>query len=225
MLSIAFDDFAQTSWTEGGRVLRDHDVRATYYVCGALYGTVFAGQRMYGPGDLEAIHAAGHEIGCHTFDHESCLRRDGHDFERSIERNESFVRERVGDVPLVSFAYPYGDATIGAKRLAVRRFGCARGVIAGLNRRRLDLGQLKAVGLEESKTRIEAVEPYLDRAASSGAWLIVFTHDVQDRPSAYGCRPRDLDRLIRSARSARLEVLSVREALAARAGAPGGISA
>jgi len=220
-LSICFDDFAKTAWTEGGRVLRDHDVRATYYMCGALAGSMFDGQRMFDASDLEPIHAEGHEIGCHTFDHRSCLRSSPAEFERATLDNQSFLDRHLGDVRLVSFAYPYGDTTSSAKRFAVRRFASARGIHEGLNARRLDLGQLDAVGFESRKlSRFDLVERYVTRAAERRAWLVVYTHDVQDRPSSYGCRPTDLDRLFRSAKAAGLEILPVKAALAARAFAP-----
>jgi peptidoglycan/xylan/chitin deacetylase (PgdA/CDA1 family) len=217
MLSLCFDDFPRTAWTEGGRVLRDHGVRATYYLAGGLAGSVFEGQPMFVTEDLEAIHAEGHELGCHTFDHRSCLRRSRHDLVRSLEANRRFVRERVGDVHLVSFAYPYGDTTIGTKHLAARSFASARGVNPGLNRGSLDLAQLKAIGLEARRRQAADIEPWIAEASARGAWLVVFTHDVQDKPSDYGCLPADLDRLIRAARSAGLEILPVKAALGARA--------
>jgi peptidoglycan/xylan/chitin deacetylase (PgdA/CDA1 family) len=217
MLSVCFDDFPKSAWTVGGGVLRDHGVHATYYVSGALAGTVFCGNEMFDAADLEAIDAEGHEIGCHTHDHRSCLSRGVRAFERSLDANERYVRERVANLRMVSFAYPYGDASPRTKSAAARRFVTARGVDAGLNRGRLDVGQLKAVGLEDSKMRIGAVERWVEEAAAVRAWLIVFTHDVSDKPSSFGCRSQDLDRLLRTAKGAGLEILPVKSALAARA--------
>jgi peptidoglycan/xylan/chitin deacetylase (PgdA/CDA1 family) len=219
-LSICFDDFAKSAWTEGGRVLRDHGVRATYYMCGALAGSMFDGQRMFDAGDLESIHAEGHEIGCHTFDHRSCLRTSPLEFERATLDNQRFLDERLGDVRLVSFAYPYGDTTSSAKRFAALRFASSRGIYPGLNVGSLDLGQLNAVGFEAGKMRFDVMERYIARAAAKRAWLVVYSHDVQDRPSTYGCRPNDLDRLFRLAKAAGLEILPVKAALAQRAFAP-----
>jgi hypothetical protein len=103
----------------------------------------------------------------------------------------------------------------------VGRFASARGVLPGLNKGRLDLGQLKAVGLEVFRMRPVGVQRYLQRyvtaAAACRAWLVVYTHDVQDTPSEFGCRPADLERLIGMAKSAGLDVLPVRAALSARA--------
>jgi peptidoglycan/xylan/chitin deacetylase (PgdA/CDA1 family) len=216
-LSVCFDDFPKTAWTEGASVMRAHGARGTFFVSGSLCGTTAEGQVMYDEHDLQAAHAEGHEIGCHTFDHRSCLRSTVRELERSRRDNQAFVSRHLGEVRLVSFAYPFGDATVSAKRFTVQRFACARGVDAGLNTRRLDLGQLRAVGLEVGKRSLEVVESYVRSAAARRAWLIVFTHDVQDRPSTWGCRPDDLDRVLRLAKSSGLEILPVKAALGARA--------
>jgi peptidoglycan/xylan/chitin deacetylase (PgdA/CDA1 family) len=216
MVSVTFDDFAKTAWTEGGAVLRDHGVRGTYYTAGGLCGTRFDDQVMYDTDDLEALHAAGHEIGCHTFEHQSCLRRGTAALDESLARNQAFVRERLGDVRLVSFAYPYGDATVAAQRLAVRRFASARGVNPGLSAGRLRVSQLPSVGLEGGDERLDRVDELIDQAAREGAWLILVGHDVSDRPGPFGCRQADLDRALRSARDAGLEILTVKGALARR---------
>jgi peptidoglycan/xylan/chitin deacetylase (PgdA/CDA1 family) len=219
-LSVCFDDFPKTAWTEGGRVLRDHGVRGTYYMCGALSGSTFEGQPMFDGSDLGEIHGEGHEIGCHTFDHRSCLRSSRAEFERATRDNQQFLTRHLGEARLVSFAYPYGDITSTAKRFAVKHFSSARGIHAGLNRGRLDLGQLKAVGFEARKMNEDVIEEHIARAAALRAWLVVYTHDVQDRPTPYGCRPDDLDRLLRAAKSAGLEILPIKAALAKRAFAP-----
>jgi peptidoglycan/xylan/chitin deacetylase (PgdA/CDA1 family) len=217
MFSICFDDFPKTAWTEGGRVLRGHGVLATYYLCGSLCGSTFDGQKMYDASDLELIHAEGHEIGCHTFDHRSCLRTSISELQRATRANQRFLNEHLAGVRLASFAYPYGDATLAAKRFAVQNFSSARGVNAGLNMGRIDLGQLRSVGFEAAKMGVATIERYIARASARGAWLIIYTHDVQDRPGAYGCCPDDLDRVVRSARAAGLEILPVGAALSARA--------
>jgi peptidoglycan/xylan/chitin deacetylase (PgdA/CDA1 family) len=217
VLSICFDDFPKSAWTEGGRILRRHGTRATYFLCGGLCGKEFVGQAMFEERDVEAILGEGHELGCHTFDHMSALRQSSRDLLESFERNARFVSDRFGDVRMVSFAYPYGDAPPGAKRAASRTFACARGVDAGLNRGRIDLAQLKAVALEAGQGGAGHVLPHIAAAAREQAWLIVFTHDVSDRPSRFGCTPAELATVIASAESAGLEILTVKGGLAKRA--------
>ncbi|HAL06579.1 MAG TPA: hypothetical protein DCP26_04360 [Brevundimonas sp.] len=50
------------------------------------------------------------------------------------------------------------------------------------------------------------------RAAKAPGWLIAYGHDVESAPTPYGCTPEDLDRLIRLAKAAGLEILPVGEA-------------
>jgi peptidoglycan/xylan/chitin deacetylase (PgdA/CDA1 family) len=214
-LSVCFDDFPRSAWTEGGRILRDHGVRGTFYVCGRLCGTAWDGQAMFEANDLPAIHEEGHELACQTFHHLSCLRAGRSELDSSVRSNQAFVREHVGDVELRSFAYPYGDASVTAKRFLVGRFASVRGVDPGVNAGTLDIGQLKAVGLEVGKRPFEEVEEWVRRAAARRAWLVVYTHDVRPAPSHYGCRPEDLDRLLRVAKAAGLRILPVDRALQA----------
>jgi hypothetical protein len=46
-------------------------------------------------------------------------------------------------------------------------------------------------------------------AAASKGWLTAYGHDVSDRPTDYGCTPEDLDRVLRLATAAGLEILPV----------------
>jgi peptidoglycan/xylan/chitin deacetylase (PgdA/CDA1 family) len=212
-LSVCFDDFPRSAWTEGGRVLRDHGVHGTFYLCGGLCGSTQDGQAMFEADDLRAIHEDGHELGCHSFAHVSCLRVGRSELERSLRDNVAFVSEHVGDVRLRSFAYPYGDASVTTKRFLAGRFASARGVDAGMNTGILDIGQLKAVGLEAGERSFEDVQEWVMRAAAMRAWIIVYTHDVQPSPRHWGCRPDDLDRLLRVAKAAGLRILPVDRAL------------
>jgi peptidoglycan/xylan/chitin deacetylase (PgdA/CDA1 family) len=218
MLSVCFDDFPRTAWTEGGRVLRDHGVRGTFYVSGRLCESTWNGQAMFEADDLRAIHEEGHELACHTFAHVSCLRVSRSELESSVCDNQrfvAFIRKHLGGVKLRSFAYPYGDASAATKRFLVDRFASVRGVDAGINAGTLDVGQLKAVGLEAGKRSFEEVEAWVTLAAARRAWVVVYTHDVQPSPSPWGCRPDDLDRLLRLAKAAGLRILPVDSALQA----------
>lgn len=215
ILSISFDDFPKSAWEVGGRVLRDHGVHATYFACGGLCGTRFGGQVMFDECDLKAVVAEGHEVGCHTYDHVSALRRPPRDLIASCERNAKFFAERFDGLRLVSFAYPYGDAPLGAKRAMTQPFACSRGVVGGLNSRRLNLNQLKAVALTGGTA---SVAPLIAAAARERAWLIVFTHDVSDAPSPHGCKPDELAGVIECAHKAGLKTLTIKDGLAARGG-------
>ena len=61
-LSITFDDFPGSAWTEAGPVLAQHKVHATYFPSGGLCSTNYLGVDQFTPRDLEEVAEAGHEI-------------------------------------------------------------------------------------------------------------------------------------------------------------------
>jgi hypothetical protein len=57
-----------------------------------------------------------------------------------------------------------------------------------------DLNQLPAVGIEGPDGE-ETARHWLRKAKAANAWLILFTHDVVDTPSEFGCTPATLERI------------------------------
>jgi hypothetical protein len=113
---------------------------------------------------------------------------------------------------MTSFAYPHGHASIAAKNLIGRRFPVARGIWFGVNKRRVDFAQLRAVSLEQSFEHRTEVMTALDDAMASNGWILFFTHDVSDNPSPYGCRPDDLARIIEAVLDRGIEILPMKAA-------------
>jgi hypothetical protein len=52
----------------------------------------------------------------------------------------------------------------------------------------------------------------MDRAAKQSAWLILYTHDVAEAPSPWGCTPGTLARLAARARSEAFDVVTMAQA-------------
>lgn len=209
VFSLSFDDFPASAWTEAGPVLAAHGVKATYYVCGGLAGRVNMDRDQYRVDHLQALHAAGHEVGCHTFGHTSVLRMDREALRLSLDANAGWVSERLDGHQMTTFAWPFGDATVGAKGVVRRRFDLARGVRDGVNAGREDRALIKSIGLESRRLPGYDLEALMAEAAERRGWLTAYGHDVSDRPTDYGCTPDDLDRVLRLAKAAGLEVLPV----------------
>jgi peptidoglycan/xylan/chitin deacetylase (PgdA/CDA1 family) len=211
-LSLSFDDFPASAWSEGGRVLADHGVKATYYVCGRLCGGRNMDLPQFEVADLEAVVEAGHEVGCHTFGHISTLKLSGSELRVSLDRNARWVAERLDGYRMTTFAFPFGDWTVSAKRTVAKRFAVGRGVRTGVNRGRIDRTGLSAIGLETYKLDGLDFDALAAETAAHKGWLIAYGHDVGDRPTAYGCQPEVIDRLIVAARRAGLAILPVHAA-------------
>jgi peptidoglycan/xylan/chitin deacetylase (PgdA/CDA1 family) len=161
---------------------------------------------------LQALHAAGHEVGCHTYEHVSTLRLSPAELDASLARNAAWVSERLDGYRMQTFAYPFGDCALGSKAVIERRFLCGRGVRDGINTGRVDRNLVQAIGLESRRLPGYDLEQLVADTAASRGWLIAYGHDVSDAPTPYGCRPEDIDRLIRLAKAAGLDIQPVASA-------------
>ncbi len=209
-LSISFDDIPRSAWTAGGEVLRRHGVRATYFLNGALCGTIFENREQYRPEDVADIAAEGHEIGSHLFHHVSTLGLTPGQVRREIALNDAFLQQAVGPgFRARSFAYPYGEISLGAKWLCSRRFATSRSVRPGLNRSGADRDQLRIIAIDNIFARGADWGATLAAVARQGAWAIALAHGVDDSDHPYSCPAERLDGFIRQARAAGLEILPI----------------
>lgn len=209
VLSLSFDDIPRSAWTEAGPILAQHGIKATYYVCGGLSGGRNLDLPQFEVEDLQALHAAGHEVGCHTYGHVSTLGLSPAELEADLGRNAAWVAERLDGHEMRTFAYPFGDCALRAKPVIDRRFLCGRGVRDGINGGRADRNLLQAIGLESRRLPGYDLEKLVQDTADAHGWLIAYGHDVSDSPTPYGCRPEDIDRLIGLAKAAGLDILPV----------------
>ena len=212
VFSLSFDDIPASAWTEAGPILAQHGVKATYYVCGGLADGVNMDRQQFSVAHLQALHTAGHEVGCHTFGHTSALRMDAEALRLSLDTNAAWVAERLDGYRMTTFAWPFGDATVSAKRSVRARFDLARGVRNGINAGTEDRALIKSIGLESRRLPGYDLEALMAETAQTKGWLTAYGHDVSDRPTDYGCTPDDLDRVLRAASAAGLAIMPVAEA-------------
>ncbi|QYC11182.1 polysaccharide deacetylase family protein [Brevundimonas nasdae] len=209
VLSLSFDDIPASAWTEAGPILAEHGVLATYYVCGGLAGGRNMALPQFEVEHLQDLYEAGHEVGCHTYEHVSTLTLSPVELDASLARNAAWVAERLDGYEMQTFAYPFGDCARTAKPVIDSRFLCGRGVRDGVNVKTADRNLLQAVGLESRRLPGYDLEKLVEETAASKGWLIAYGHDVSDAPTPYGCRPEDLNRLIRLAKAADLDIQPV----------------
>lgn len=214
IVSISFDDFLCTSADAGAAVLEAAGVRGTFYANGGTIG----GQGELGPVASEArlreVSAAGHEIGCHTFSHADLYHLRGAALGSELDRNAAWLAEHLGRPP-ISFAYPYGHAPMPAKRAAAQRYRIARSVMPGINLGEFDRAYVRAVPLETVREDREVLARYIQEAARLSAWLVFYTHDVQNDPTPYGVTLEDLDWVVRASLAAGCEVRPLGEVMPA----------
>jgi peptidoglycan/xylan/chitin deacetylase (PgdA/CDA1 family) len=214
LLSITFDDFPVSAATEGARVLETHGARGTYYASAGLAETDGPCGRHYSAADIQRLVAAGHEIGCHSHAHDDATRRDVFSSLEDLAKNRDAL-VRMGAPSPRTHAYPYGETTPRLQDGLPPRIAAARGILPGLNHGPTDLAQLRALPLFGAQW-LEQARLVLQRAAKRKAWVIAFTHDIADAPSAWGTRGADLDALLTEAHRLGFVVLPVSHALERR---------
>ncbi len=208
-VSLCFDDFPQSAAVTAAPMIEQLGWRATWYVSGGFmgrtephYGTMFT------EADLKRLIDAGHDIGCHTFDHVNCAETNELEILAQCERNTAFLKAR-GVTDLSSFAFPFGASNLTAKKMLASSGLALRGVKPGLNRGQADLNMLRACGLQENQGgTLRALED-LEHLSSSDGWLIIFTHDVREAPSPWGVTPDDYEHLLQAVKQSGAEVVTV----------------
>lgn len=214
ILSVTFDDFPASAAGAGVRALDRHGAHGTFYASAGLAGADGPCGSNFTARDVARLVASGHEIGCHTSHHADCARRDIFSTLEDLARNRDALMA-MGAPALRAHAYPYGETSGELKDNLPPRFLSARGILPGLNVGRSDLAQLHAYPLF-GQGGLSRIHDALRQAAKRNAWVIAFTHDVADSPSAWGTRAEDLDDLLRTARKLGFVILPVTAALGRR---------
>ncbi len=211
MLSISFDDAPVSAARTGADIVENAGALATYYISTGLCDREGPMGLNASEAEVKALAARGHEIGCHSYSHLDCGQARLGEIERDLDRNRDMLAN-IGVRRPRTFAYPYGDVSRDAKRVLGRRFKAARALHEGLVEDGCDLNQMPAVGIEGPGGPVRAMR-WLEQAALRKAWLILYTHDVDDDPSDWGCTPDALLRLMRRARELGFDVKTVADAL------------
>jgi peptidoglycan/xylan/chitin deacetylase (PgdA/CDA1 family) len=206
IVSFTFDDFPQSAVVNGARLLEDHGALGTFYLTGSYCGRVIDGIPQYCEKDLAALVAAGHEIGCHTFNHRRVSTLSAVELSRELDLNATFAARHLPGIALRTFAYPFGDVSFAATMRLQSRFAGSRSIEPGFNSRSADLGRLRSVQLYDRLVSAEEVSNIINQAVARTAWLIFFTHDVTQSPSSFGCTPSLFEHAIKFAIAAGAEV-------------------
>ena len=213
VVSFTFDDFPRSAWVEGGAILERHGARGTYYAALGLAGTEDHLGPMFGLDDLRAAQAQGHEIACHTFSHRDCRRASPEEMAAEIDANRTALAQALEGAAPANFAYPFGAVSQSAKGVLSRRFASCRGCGKGINNGIVDLADLFSNSLYGATFDGDRLRRQIDRTRAVNGWTILYTHDVRDAPSPYGCTPAQFAEIVGYA-AGKTAVLPVRDVLA-----------
>ena len=212
--TFTFDDFPASAYHIGGALLEKVGARGTYFVCAEFSGQNVDGLDYYTPELLKEIHAKGHEIGSHAFDH-LFLGVKGTAFANgTATKNTEFIQGILGDdFMMTSFSYPYGDVSPRVKRAMGKRFPLCRGVHRALNTGSVDLAQISVISLESRHWNHDEMEHTIHKAIRTNSWIVFLTHDVSDSPTPYGSTPHMIESTLQLLRAAEIPILPLKDAV------------
>jgi peptidoglycan/xylan/chitin deacetylase (PgdA/CDA1 family) len=212
MVSFSFDDVPLSAATAGAEILEAASARGAFYVCGGFASGAEGDNGPYADwATLAALAARGHEVGCHTFGHRNCAKLGAEPARAQARRNQdAFVAH--GLPRPATFAFPFGDVSPRAKAALSSDYQMLRATWPGLLRQGRDLDAAPAVAFEGASA-FDTARVWLERARAERAWLILYSHDVSDRPSPFGCTPMALAQAVRLAVEWDVQVVTVAEGL------------
>ena len=213
VVTFSFDDAPRTACTTGRKILEDADCLATYYIAGGLMNGEEMGRSCHTAADLQSLRAAGHHLGCHTWGHQRCdlLTRAG--MQEEIRRNKAFLTDFGVSENDRHFCYPLGGYHLASKSLVSQHFLSGRLNFGGMQVGVADLNALRALSLYEHLWEPESLPALMAAVAANRAWLILYTHDVEETPSQYGCTPQLLRAAVQHALAAGCKVMPVNQAI------------
>lgn len=198
-ISFSFDDFPSSAANTGVEILNAFGVKGTFYTSLGLQDNTEYGKKMFSTNELIAVLRNEHEIGCHTFDHVDCSKTEKKGIKVSMDKNIAALTARLEGAEITSFAYPKGRAKLAAKKLVNERYVSSRTTKSGINYDGDDANLLKAQSIYSRTLDLAKCRRMMEEAAQTGGWLIFYTHDVEDLPSDFGCRPEELRTLVEHA--------------------------
>jgi peptidoglycan/xylan/chitin deacetylase (PgdA/CDA1 family) len=197
LVSFSFDDFPRSALHVGGAILKSYGISGTYYAAMGLMGTANGMGPQFRTEDLERLLKDGHELGSHTFGHRSCRALPLRDFEAEVIKGKEAVERITGPGRSHHFSYPYGHVTLRAKGRVGARLASCRGIFPGINTSPVDLNLLRANNLYSWSFDLDAIGRLLTQNGKQRGWLIFYTHDISDQPSAFGCTPSQFESVVK----------------------------
>ena len=213
VVSFSFDDAPRSACNTGRQILEDLGCRGTFYLAGGLTDKLEMGKPCHTLRDAQTLVVNGHHIGCHTWGHQRCDLMPRAVMTAEIERNSQFLTE-IG-VPTADrhFCYPLGGYHLSSKHLAARHFASGRLNFGGMQTTMADLNALRASSLYQQLWDRNSLTNLMTQVSERKAWLVMYTHDVEDDASRFGCSPALLQHAVVQAQRAGCKVLPVNEAI------------
>lgn len=213
LVSFTFDDFPTSAYEVAGRMLENAGARGTYFLSLGLTGKIAPTGQIITTDSLPSILSAGHEVGCHTFDHYPAWETRSADYLASVERNRRAYHLLSPAYQLQTHSFPINFPRPTTKRELLKRFRACRGGGQCHHQNEVDLGNLKSFFIEQSRQDPSQIKTSIDHNMRDRGWLILSTHDVSATPTPYGCTPALFGTLLNWSQASGAKIVTVAQAL------------
>ena len=211
LISFTFDDCPKSVVDDALPVLEKYGWQSSIYMAMGLCGTTNHLGLHMSESDVVAAYKSGHEIADHTFDHIDATTVSPELFSANIEKNQA--RMNALGLPLSqTFAYPFGQLDAGSKRVVHRKFKGARGIKSRIHRTSADLNQLNSNRLYSGQSFQDLMRD-ITKLTKNPGWLTIFTHDVRDNPSDFGCTVDEFKAVVEAVKNIDADVMTVIDAI------------
>jgi peptidoglycan/xylan/chitin deacetylase (PgdA/CDA1 family) len=207
IVSFTFDDIPATA-LRGADLLESADARGTFYISAGLIGMAGIQGRHANQQEVSELCGRGHEIGCHTYSHAAAASCSKSEFGAELDRNRDFLADVVGVAPK-SFAFPFGSVSTATKYAARARYSSCRTTRPHVQTTAFDAAGLGGFPVYSDPENLRACDEVIEKNANGKSWVILYTHDVEQVPSPYGCKPDQLRHLIQRCKALEYTFLTV----------------
>ncbi len=213
LVSFTFDDFPLSAISNGARMLENEGWRATYYTSAGLAQSENHHGKHFSAQDLCDLEARGHEIAGHTHSHSDLTRLSVSESISEVQTNYEALKSMGVKSEINNFAYPYGEVNGRLKKALSEKFKSMRGIQDGAHYVSADLNELKSQAID-SKPNFDKALKIINGFSKRPGWLILFTHDIIENPSKWGCTPDKFEQIVNAVKMCGANVLPVTDALA-----------
>ena len=195
IISISFDDFPKSVMENALPLLDKYGWKASFYVASGLVNTTNHLGLHFNQNDLARLQQGGHEIGCHTYNHLNITEISTSRLTDELKANARAAKNLGITTPLRAFAYPFGETSISRKAKLSHEFSSLRGIMRGVHYGKVDLNQIKSVPIYTGPDMAQT-HRFIKNLTRKPGWLTLFTHDVRENPSEWGCTPQDFEKTL-----------------------------
>jgi peptidoglycan/xylan/chitin deacetylase (PgdA/CDA1 family) len=207
IVSFTFDDIPASA-LRGADLLETVGAWGTFYISAGLLGTAGMHGRHANQQEISELCARGHEIGCHTYSHVPAASCSKSGFTKELARNRDFLADLTGHTPK-SFAFPFGSVSTSTKYVARAHYSSCRTTQSHTQASVFDAAALGGVPLYSDPERLRVCDEMIEKSAGGKNWLIFYTHDIEQVPSAFGCQLDHLRHVIQRCQELAYHFLTV----------------